>query len=122
MARVKDVKSKPVKITLRDGVEREIRFTLNAMAELEDKYGSVEAAFKALEKNSIKAVRFVLWAGLMHEDPELTEMQVGNLIDTTYMQELMGSVNTAFNGDMPVPTEVPVQAKVINESVEDPNV
>ena len=34
MANVKDVKSKAVKITLTDGVERTIKFTLNAMAEI----------------------------------------------------------------------------------------
>lgn len=103
MANVKDVKSKAVKITLKDGVEREIRFTLNAMAELEDRYGSVDEAFKQLDRNSIKAVRCILWAGLIHEDPDLTEQQVGNLIDIQYMQELMESLGTAFDSNMPAP-------------------
>lgn len=101
MANVKDVKSKAVKITLTDGVERTIKFTLNAMAELEDRYGSVEEAFKQLDNNSIKAVRCILWAGLIHEDPDLTEQQVGNLIDIQYMQELMASLGDAFDANMP---------------------
>ena len=103
MAHAKDVKSKPIKITLSDGVEREIKFTLNAMVELEDRYGSVEAAVKELDKNSIKALRCVLWAGLIHNDENLTEQQVGNLIDMQYMQSLMDSVEEAFNADMPTP-------------------
>jgi len=114
MANVKDVKSKAVKITLTDGVEREIRFTLNAMAELEDRYGSVDEAFKQLDNNSIKALRCVLWAGLIHEDPSLTEQQVGNLIDIQYMQDLMTSLGSAFDANMPAPEKL--------DGAQDPNV
>lgn len=106
MANLKDVKSKDIKITLSDGVERTIKFDLNAMAELEDKYGSVEAAFELLDKNSIKALRFILWAGLIHEDESLTEKQVGSLIDMRYMQEIMGTLGSAFEADMPTEDKV----------------
>jgi hypothetical protein len=62
MSNLADVKNKTVKITLNDGVERTIKFTLNALAELEDKFGSVQAAFDKLEKeNSMKALRAILW-------------------------------------------------------------
>lgn len=121
MANVKDVKSKAVKITLTDGVERTIKFTLNAMAELEDRYGSVEEAFKQLDNNSIKAVRCILWAGLIHEDPDLTEQQVGNLIDIQYMQELMASLGDAFNADMPEPEKIPETAELKLHGAQDPN-
>ena len=121
MANVKDVKSKAVKITLTDGVERTIKFTLNAMAELEDRYGSVEEAFKQLDNNSIKAVRCILWAGLIHEDPDLTEQQVGNLIDIQYMQELMTSLGEAFDADMPEPEKLPETAEPKLDGVHDPN-
>ena len=121
MANVKDVKSKAVKITLTDGVERTIKFTLNALAELEDRYGSVDEAFKQLDNNSIKAVRCILWAGLIHEDPELTEQQVGNLIDIQYMQELMTSINDAFESDMPVAEKLPDNAEPKLDGAQDPN-
>lgn len=121
MANLKDVKPKAVKITLTDGVERTIKFTLNAMAELEDRYGSVEEAFKQLDKNSIKAVRCILWAGLIHEDPGLTEQQVGNLIDIQYMQELMASLDEAFDADMPEPEKLPENAEPKLDGVQDPN-
>ena len=110
MSNVKDVKAAAVKITLTDGVERSIKFTLNAMAELEDRYGSVEAAFKQLDNGSIKAVRCILWAGLIHEDPDLTEQQVGNLIDLQYLQELMSSIGDAFDNDMPNEQSLPEEA------------
>lgn len=121
MANVKDVKSKAVKITLTDGVERTIKFTLNAMAELEDRYGSVEEAFKQLDNNSIKAVRCILWAGLIHEDPDLTEQQVGNLIDIQYMQELMTSLGDAFDADMPEAEKLPESTEPKLDGVHDPN-
>ena len=121
MANVKDVKSKAVKITLTDGVERTIKFTLNAMAELEDRYGSVEEAFKQLDNNSIKAVRCILWAGLIHEDPDLTEQQVGNLIDIQYMQELMASLGDAFDADMPEAEKLPESTEPRLDGVHDPS-
>ena len=121
MANIKDVKPKAVKITLTDGVERTIKFTLNAMAELEDRYGSVEEAFKQLDNNSIKAVRCILWAGLIHEDPDLTEQQVGNLIDIQYMQELMASLGEAFDADMPEPEKLPENAEPKLDGAQDPN-
>ncbi len=101
MSNLADVKNKTVKITLNDGVERTIKFTLNALAELEDKFGSVQAAFDKLEKeNSMKALRTILWAGFLHESPNLTEREVGNLIDIAYMTELVESLGTAFESDM----------------------
>jgi hypothetical protein len=107
MSNVHAMKNKVVKITLLDGVERKIKFDLNAMAELEDRYGSVQAAFDMLDKNSIKAVRFILWAGLIHEDPDLTEQKVGSLIDMPYLQNLMSTLGQAFQADMPEQTEEP---------------
>lgn len=107
MSNLKDAKAKNVKITLSDGVEREIRFTLNAMAELEDRYGSIDAAFKALDNNSMKAVRCVLWAGLLHSDENLTEQQVGNLIDMQCMQEIVTAMTEAFGNDMPEDKQAP---------------
>ena len=104
MSNVTEVKSKTIKVTLNDGVERNIKFTLNALAELEDKFGSVQAAFDKLEKeNSMKALRAVLWAGFLHESPNLTEQEVGNLIDLGYMQELIASLNKALENDLETP-------------------
>lgn len=101
MANIENTKAKATKLTLCDGVERELRFTLNAMAEMEDRYGSVEKAFEALEANSIKAVRFVIWAGLLDNGEGLTEQQVGSLIDVQCMEDIVKSIHSAMNSDMP---------------------
>lgn len=102
MSNIKDMKARDVKITLNDGVERTLKYDLNALAEMEDRYGTVDAAFAALDTNSIKAVRFVLWAGLIHSDETLTERQVGSLIDLRYLNDLMGTLGKAFDEDLPV--------------------
>lgn len=105
MSNINDAKAKTTSITLRDGVERELLYTLNALAEMEDKYGSVEEAFKALEKNSIKAIRFVIWAGLIHNEAEsLTEQQVGNLIDVQCLNDIVSTVTGALNDSLPEET------------------
>lgn len=104
MSNLREVKPRVKTITLNDGVERELRFTLNAMAEMEDKYGSVDAAFKKLDEGSIKAARFILWAGLLHlGDESLTEKRVGDLIDLQSMQDIMKSMSEAMSEDMPQP-------------------
>lgn len=115
MSNLKDVKPKVQTITLSDGVKRELRFTLNAMAELEEKYGSVDAAFAALENSSFKAVRCVLWAGLLDSDPTLTEQKVGSLIDMNDLTEIMKVLTASMNADMPEPAEQ------LELSTEDPN-
>ena len=101
MSNLMEAKPRVKTITLNDGVEREIKFTLNAMAELEERYGSIDAAFKKLDEGSIKAARVVLWAGLMHTDENLTEKQVGNLIDLACLGNIMKSMSDALTEDMP---------------------
>ena len=98
-----EVKSKTVPITLQDGKERHLRFTLNALALLEEKYGSVEKAFEEVQKsNSVIGLRYLLWAGLSWEDAELTEHDVGNLIDIGYMSDMMEKLGIALDDSLPV--------------------
>lgn len=101
MSNLRDAKPKVITITLNDGVERELRFTLNAMAELEDRYGTIQAAFDALDNNSIKAIRCVLWAGLLHADEALSEQQVGALLDMRNLGPVVASLADALSADQP---------------------
>lgn len=98
-----EIKSKTVPITLQDGKERHLRFTLNALALLEEKYGSVDRAFEEVQKSqSVIGLRYLLWAGLSWEDEELTEHDVGNLIDIGYMSEMMEKLGIALDDSMPI--------------------
>ena len=71
------------------------------MAELEERYGDVDSAFAAMDKGSFKAIRCVLWAGLQDQHPDLTEQQVGALIDVASMQDIMAQLNQGISQDLP---------------------
>ena len=101
MANLEKVREKNVTITLTDGKEYRLRFTLNALAELEDRYGSVEAAFEQLDKGSFKAIRCLLWAGVLHEHPDMTETENGNLMDIESMQDLVEGITQAVETQLP---------------------
>lgn len=94
-----NIKSKAIPIML--DKERELRFDLNALAELEDKYGDIEKILKDAELYKIKAIRAILWAGLIHEDENLTEKQVGALVSFRGVTELVGILGKALGEDMP---------------------
>jgi hypothetical protein len=98
---VKDVKVKKIPVQL--DKERHLVFDLNAFCEIEDKFGSITEAFKALENVSMKAIRTLLWAGLLHEDESLTEKEVGKMIDIANISELAKAVTEAMNTALPEP-------------------
>lgn len=101
MANVSDVKPKKRFVDLGDGVEREVVFSLNAMAELEEKYGSIDAAFNKVKGGSIAAVRFLLWTIMHDNDETLTERQVGSMIRLDNINEVMETLMTALEDQMP---------------------
>lgn len=123
MSNLRDVKSRTVEITLQDGVTRTLKYDLNAMAELEELYGDVDAVFAKLEKGSFKSIRSVLWAGLLHEDPTLTEQQVGSLIDIASLQDLTTVLSGALESDLPTEqtTEQTTKAQATVVGVANPN-
>lgn len=100
-----NVKGKSTPLVIK-GTEYHLKFTLNAMAELEDKFGSVETAFAEMEKGKFKAIRAVLWAGLLEDHPEYTEKQVGSMIDLEDMVALTKALGDAGESDMPSVADV----------------
>lgn len=110
MSNVADVKPKKRTVDLGDGVEREVVLSLNAMAELEDKYGSIDNAFEKIKKGSIATIRFLLWCVLVPDgDTDLTERAIGRLIKLDNIQEIMTSVMDALEEQMPPSTDSPNQ-------------
>ena len=101
MAGIQNVRRAPVKVDIGDGQERHLRYTLNAFALLEEKYGTMEKAMEALESGSVIAIRYILWAGLVHEDENLTEHYVGNQIELSDLEDLADKMNKAMMGDLP---------------------
>lgn len=103
MANVKNVRVRLVPVQL--DKERHLKFDLNAFAELEERYGSVDAALDALEKGSIKAIRTIVWAGLLHEEETLTARQVGSWIGLEHLETLSKALNKAMTDALPEKTE-----------------
>jgi hypothetical protein len=75
-------------ITVRLDRVRTLRFDFNALAEFEDAMGvSMIYAFQSFGDQgngpdvSMKAVRAMLWAGLLHEEPKLTLRRAGELLE-----------------------------------------
>lgn len=81
---------------------RHLMFNLNAIDEIQDKFGGFDRLDEALAgKDSIKNLRWLLTLllneGADDEDEELTEKQVGKLIHTGNLTEVKSSIFKAFS-------------------------
>lgn len=98
----KDLQIQTTTIELK-GRKYEMNFDLNAMAELEDIFGTLQIAIAELKKKKLKAVRSFLYAVLKSTDESLTEFEVGKLIDmnnfTTIEKAITKLINNAFEED-----------------------
>ena len=101
-------KVRPQKVQLMLDKPRNLVYDLNAFAELEEQFGTIEKAMEALEGGKIKAVISILWAGLVHEDETLTPKQVGSIIGLTDLQEVADALGKAISSAMP---EVPADGE-----------
>ncbi len=92
---------KPKKVEILLDKPRTLFFTLNSFIELEDMYGSFAATMKLMEEGSMKAIRAILWAGLIHEDPSLTPESVGGMIDFRALGEITAKLHEAILDAVP---------------------
>lgn len=96
-----------------EGKDRYIKFDLNAFAEMETIFGSMEAAQERIKKGSMKDIRTVLWLGLIWNETildertgepvgyNLSQYQVGSWLNTMNMGDVMQKLNNAMVGSMP---------------------
>lgn len=92
-----DVKIRSVKVSL--DKERNLIYDLNAFEELENIYGDLDTALKAFQedKKKILHIKNFLFAGLVHEDLELSPKKVGEMIgysNITYTVDLIWNAIT----------------------------
>jgi hypothetical protein len=100
----------PVTIAL--DKERRLRYDLNAMCMVEELTG--ESLMDLMRKPTIKNMRTVIWAGLIHEDPAITQEAVGNLIDLGELKDVIRLIHKALGLDIPAADEAnPISAQPI---------
>lgn len=97
----KVMKDEGVKIELGEK-QFEVKFDLNALCNLQDKFGDITTAFNGLEKSDFKKIRALLHIGLANgEHEEITENEVGSLIDMRNISEVVEALTEAFGNAMP---------------------
>lgn len=110
------------------GKARYIRYDLNAFAEMEEMFGSMEAAQERLQGGSMKDIRTVLWLGLIWDevildevtgDPikyTLSQYQVGSWLTTLNLQEVMEKLQSAISGSLPDNDGTQTSAETMNQA------
>lgn len=89
-----------VRLTL-GGKERRLKYDLNAVAEIGDRLG-LRIRLGHFEEDlmgaplPLKALRTLIWAGLVHEDQALTEEQIGGWVDQDNIREVMERFFSVF--------------------------
>ena len=94
-------KTRPsVKITL--DKDRTLLFNLNAMVSFEEATGKnlMDGTFDSKDM-SLRDLRAILWACLIHEDETLTEREVGSFITPDNMIRVTSVLKEAFEVAMP---------------------
>lgn len=95
MTKLSDIREKKTTFEIASK-EYSLFYDMNAFAELEEIYGSLEKAMDFLGKGSVKAIINILWAGLIHENENLTKKEVGKLFDLSEMVKIAEVINKAI--------------------------
>ena len=126
MAKAKNIRTEKVTIEL-GGKTRSISYDMNAFIELELKFGSVQAAMEALQQGTMKNLRIILWAGLIHEEAvfdevtgepvsyNITPYQVGSWVQPRQMPEISQKIVQAIGIGLPDDLEESPEAKKLLE-------
>jgi hypothetical protein len=98
MSTLEDIKLKKVTVNI-EGTEKELRFDLNAYANIEEQLCTpIPNAFAMLDSGSLKAMRAFIWAGLLHQDKNLKIEEIGQI---TNLEGIMDAVSQAIEASMP---------------------
>ncbi len=77
------------------GETRRLRYNMNAISVVEDSFGIRIDEFDQVDLG-MKELRTMLWAGLLHEDRNLEEWAVGELVDRENYDEVQEVVVRAW--------------------------
>jgi hypothetical protein len=88
---------------------RHIKYTFAGMRIILKKYGSLQKALNVLSEmessditeEGLDALSTLIYAGLIHEDEELTQKKVENIIDFRNITKLTEALTKALSGSLP---------------------
>lgn len=81
---------------------RHMKFSLNALCDLQDEYGDVIDVFtKATENQDFKMIRQLLYVSLRDEDEALDVREVGKMIDMQNLNTVMEALTDALTASVP---------------------
>jgi hypothetical protein len=84
------------------GKERHLLITMNSLIAIEEKTGrNVLEGDIIPEKMALKDVRLLVWAGLLHEEPNLTLEEAGAMIRLDSLATLAAALGTAIKAALP---------------------
>jgi len=92
-----------VDIDIGDGVERKLRFTFNAMAEIEEHFGGDRPIQEILTAESLKRAKASDWRAIIAAglraggDEEMTDERLGSIMGFGEMMEATAKINEAFS-------------------------
>lgn len=83
-------------ITLELDRVRTLKFTLNSLEIIEDLTG--QSLDKIGQSMNMKTLKALLFAGLVHEDKELTPEQIGDMIEVGDLERVSQALSEALGG------------------------
>lgn len=106
-----------VPLTLADGREVRVRYSMRSLKEMEDRYGSLEeplrlvhGLFSGTTKRQVTTLVPMLAFGLLHEDG-LTEDALYDLTEPKRRAEYLGIVSDAIGEALPAPGKAEAEAE-----------
>lgn len=94
------------KVTLElDGQKYTLIMDMNAMAEFEEEAGKPIHAIG--ENMSMKDLRALIWACLLHSNPDMTPQDVGRLIHVKNLFAVGETIGNLYKDSMPEDEDVP---------------
>ena len=103
---------------------RHIKYTIKGLKIIAKKHGSVVKAFNDMQSmnqdfdvETMDNLTLLLHAGLVHEDPKLTQDDVENMLTMANIPIAFTKIITAFNGSTPKPKEDEVSEATKGETL-----
>lgn len=88
------------------GKVRTLKFDLNSLCVLGEKFENIDDAFNGLEKRDFKIIRTLIYCVLASdEDEDFTEKDAGSLVTLANITDVVDALSEALSEAMPEPTD-----------------